>query len=78
MGLDDGAGNRQPEPCRTVAASRARSPLHEGLEDSRAVVGRDALAGVGDLDLDLALVRLGPDDDASVGRGYDGWRSAAG
>ena len=68
MSLDDRACDREPEPGRSIGASCARSSLNERLEDALALVGRNAFAGVGDLDLDLSLALLGADDDASVRR----------
>ena len=40
----------------------------EGVEDAVALIGGDAVAGVGDLDLDPAVHRLGADRHAAVGR----------
>ena len=54
------------------AAQRRRSRLLELLEDPLVVVGRDARAGVGDRDLDLAARPARPDDDApACGRELD-------
>src|SRR6201999_4099330 len=66
VGLDDRAGDRQPEAGAVAVAGRVAAV--EGLEDPLALARRDALAGVGDLDLHPARPALRPHRDAAVGR----------
>ena len=54
----------RPAPSR---ARRLGAAAEEGLEDARAVLGGDPVAGVGDLDLDRRR-GLGAHGDAAVGR----------
>src|SRR4051794_36716355 len=68
VGLDDRSRDGEAETGRAVASRRALGALHERIEDACAVGGRDALAGVRDLDLDHAVARLGAHHDAAVGR----------
>src|SRR6201999_4278377 len=65
VGLDDRAGDRQAEAGAVAVAGRVAAV--EGLEDALALARRDALAGVGDLDLHPTRPALRPHRDAAVG-----------
>src|SRR6201999_2817915 len=67
VGLDDRAGDRQAETGAVTVAGRVAAV--EGVEDALVLARRDALAGVGDLDLDPARPALRPHRDAAVGGG---------
>ena len=69
---------RRRAPRRSRARSRGRGRRRRRcaprrrrrgrtVEDARALLGGDAVAGVGDLDLDAAVVALGAHGDAAVG-----------
>ena len=58
VGLDDRPRDRQAEAGAVLAAGGVAAV--EGLEDALAVAGRDALAVVGDLDLDPVARRSAP------------------
>src|SRR4029079_7850553 len=64
--LDDRARDRQPEAC--AAVGRHAAAALEGLEDALAIHGRDARAGVGDLDLEAVLDDFGAHGHAAVRR----------
>ena len=57
VGLDDRTRDRQAEAGAVLAAGGIAAV--EGLEDPLAVLGRDPLAVVGDLDLDPVTGRCG-------------------
>src|SRR6202042_2909602 len=67
VGLDYGAGDRQAEAGAVAVAGRVAAV--EGVEDALVLARRDALAGVGDLDLHLRRPALRPHRDAAVGGG---------
>src|SRR4051794_39734306 len=62
--LDDRAGDREAEAGAAVAPRRVGAV--EGVEDALAVLGGEAVPGVGDLDFDRAGHRLGADGHAAV------------
>ena len=68
MCLDDRARDRQPEPGARTRARRVGPAAIEGGEHALALLGRDPVAGIGHLELDPGGHRLGPHDDAPVGR----------
>ena len=67
MGLDYCAGDRQAQAGAVLAARLVAAV--EGVEDTLAVGRRDALALVGDLDLDPAGAVARPDRDTAIGGG---------
>src|SRR5207248_5615907 len=57
-GVDQPLANRQPEAASLAAVALRISQLEELVEDVRVMLGRNALSGIRDAELDRSLAEL--------------------
>src|SRR5947209_6041893 len=67
--LDDRPGDREAEAGAAARPRRIRPRAIERIEDLVALVGRDSVPRIGNLNLDPVTDRFGAHDDATVGGG---------